>query len=223
MERQGRGGQDAHQLSADVRGLLAAANVPSPYVVAGHSVGGAYALAYAMDYPADVAGVALIDSATPYQFDLSVVFRPSTQWRIACRAVAAAGARGHRPGVHRACRVRVRCPRMPEASAGFRLVTARTECRSRSSSRSCQRSSPDKALTSLDGKPLFVLTAEAGQKSGWFAAQDRLATLSTNSAHQTAHGATHQALLDDKHYAALSARAIEAVVRPVRTGSPLSP
>ena len=64
------GRQDAHQLSADVRGLLAAAHVPGPYVLAGHSVGGTYALAYAMDYPKDVAGVALIDSATPYQFDL---------------------------------------------------------------------------------------------------------------------------------------------------------
>ena len=65
------GRQDAHQLSADVRGLLAAANVPGPYVLAGHSVGGTYALAYALDYPKDVAGVALLDSSTPYQFDLS--------------------------------------------------------------------------------------------------------------------------------------------------------
>jgi pimeloyl-ACP methyl ester carboxylesterase len=48
-----------------VHGLLTAAKVRGPYVVAGHSVGGTYALAYAMDYPKDVAGVALIDSATP--------------------------------------------------------------------------------------------------------------------------------------------------------------
>ena len=39
-------------------------------LLAGHSVGGTYALAYAMDYPKDVAGVALIDSGPPYQFDL---------------------------------------------------------------------------------------------------------------------------------------------------------
>ena len=76
----------------------------------------------------------------------------------------------------------------------------------------------DKALTSLDGKPLFVLTADVGQQSGWFAAQNRLAALSTNSAHQTTHGATHQALLEDRRYAAVTARAIEAVVRAVRTG-----
>ncbi len=68
------GAQDAHQLSADAQGLLNAANVPGPYILAGHSVGGVYALAYAMDYPADVAGVALLDSSTPYQFDLPAIF-----------------------------------------------------------------------------------------------------------------------------------------------------
>ena len=77
-------------------------------------------------------------------------------------------------------------------------------------------------MTSLDGKPLFVLTADVGQQSGWFAAQNRLAALSTNSAHQTTHGATHQALLEDRRYAAVTARAIEAVVRAVRTGTPPS-
>ncbi len=44
-------------------------DVPGPYVVAGHSVGGTYALAYAMDYPKETAGVALIDSASPHQFE----------------------------------------------------------------------------------------------------------------------------------------------------------
>ena len=77
------GRQDAHQLAADVRGLLAAANVPGPYVLAGHSVGGTYALAYAMDYPKDVAGVALIDSSTPYQFDLSAYRSFYSLWRRA--------------------------------------------------------------------------------------------------------------------------------------------
>ena len=43
------------------KGLLKAAHVPGPYILAGHSVGGAYALAFAMGYPADVAGVALLD------------------------------------------------------------------------------------------------------------------------------------------------------------------
>ena len=80
----------------------------------------------------------------------------------------------------------------------------------------------DKALTSLGGKPLFVLTADIGQLSGWPAAQKRLAGLSTNSVQKTAHGATHAALLEDRNYAAVSSRAIDAVVRSVRTSSPLA-
>ena len=70
------------------------------------------------------------------------------------------------------------------------------------------------ALTSLDGKPLFVLTADLGQQSGWFAAQGKLATLSTNSAHQSA-GRDARRLLEDEHFAAVSSRAIAAVVRSV--------
>ena len=217
----GVGGQDAHQLSDDVHGLLAAANVPGPYILAGHSVGGAYALAYAMDYPRDVAGVALIDSTTPYQFDLS--WYP-TFYSVARRAS------GLLPPLARAGVVRVYIDltgsQLP-AGARSQAQTFASSPRELNADRVEFAELPtvlrqDKALTSLDGKPLFVLTADVGQQSGWFAAQNRLAALSTNSAHQTTHGATHQALLEDRRYAAVTARAIEAVVRAVRTGTPPS-
>jgi pimeloyl-ACP methyl ester carboxylesterase len=218
----GVGGQDARQLSADVRGLLAAANVPGPYVVAGHSVGGVYALASAMDYPADVAGVALLDSSTPYQFDLPGY---STFYSVAHRVS------GLLPPLARAGIVRA----YVGLSGSSLPADARSQAQAFASSP--RELSADrvefaelptvlrqtKALTSLDGKPLAVLTADVGEQSGWSAAQNRLASLSTNSVHQTTHGATHQALIEDRHYAALSARAIEAVVRSVRTGAPLSP
>src|SRR5919198_998004 len=64
------GRQDGHQLASDLHGLLQAAHIPAAYVLAGHSTGGTYALVYAARYPQQVAGLALIDSATPYQFDL---------------------------------------------------------------------------------------------------------------------------------------------------------
>ena len=89
------------------------------------------------------------------------------------------------------------------------------------SSPSCEPSFV-KALTSLGGKPLFVLTADLGQLSGWPASQNKLAGLSTNSVHQTTHGATHVALLEDRNYAAVTSRAIGAVVRSVRTSDPLA-
>lgn len=218
----GVGAQDAHQLSADARGLLKAANIPGPYILAGHSVGGPYALAYAMDYPADVAGVALLDSSTPYQFDL-----PSydTFYSVAHRVS------GLLPPLARTGIVRAYI-----TASGSSLPTgAKSQAETFASSRRELNADrvefaelptvldQDKALTSLDGKPLFVLTADVGQQSGWSAAQDRLAALSANSAHQTTHGATHQALLEEQRYAAVSAQAIEAVVHAVRTGAPLSP
>jgi pimeloyl-ACP methyl ester carboxylesterase len=216
-----RGRQDAHQLSADVRGLLGAANVPGPYVLAGHSVGGTYALAYAMDYPKDVAGVALIDSATPYQFDLPWYPRFYSLWRrgsallptLARAGVARVYSRSSfaslPPDVRYAARAFGSSPRELRADRDefAKLPTVFRQ---------------DKALTSLGEKPLFVLSADVGQMSGWSAAQEKLAALSTNSVHETTHGATHAALLEDMNYAAISSRAIDAVVRSVRTGGPLA-
>lgn len=215
------GRQDGHELSADVRGLLTVASVLGPYVLAGHSVGGTYALAYAMDYPKDVAGVALIDSATPYQFDLPTYPRFYSMWRRASAllpTLARAGvARVYSLGsfsslpsdARRAARAFSSSPRELRADrdefAELRTVFDQ-----------------DKALTSLGAKPLFVLTADLGQQSGWPASQNKLAGLSTNSVHQTTHGATHAALLEDSNFAALSSRAIRAVVRSVRTGDPLA-
>jgi pimeloyl-ACP methyl ester carboxylesterase len=218
----GVGGQDAHQLSADAHGLLKAANIPGPYVIAGHSVGGVYALAYAMDYSDDVAGVALLDSSTPYQFDLPTY--PTFYW-VARRLS------GLLPPLARAGIVRAYMgltgSSLP-AGAGSDAQTFASSPRELNADRLELAELPTvlrqaKAITTLGGKPLFVLSADVGQQAGWSAAQDRLATLSTNSIHTTTHGATHQALLEEQRYAALSAQAIDAVVRSVRTGTPLAP
>jgi len=213
----GVGGQDAHQLSADVRGLLAAANVPGPYVLAGHSVGGTYALAYAMDYPKDVAGVALIDSATPYQFDLPWYPGFYSLWRRASALLptfARAGvARVYSFGSFSSLPSDARRQARAFGSSPRELRADRDEF---AELRTVFRQ--DQSLTSLGGKPLFVLTADLGQESGWFAAQDRLATLSTNSVHQTAHGATHEALLVDRNYAAVTGRAIVSLVHSITPG-----
>jgi hypothetical protein len=74
-----------------------------------------------------------------------------------------------------------------------------------------------KALTSLDGKPLGVISADVGQQAGWAAAQAKLAQLSANSFHRTARGATHEALLEEQQFAAVTSRAIADVVDAVRT------
>jgi pimeloyl-ACP methyl ester carboxylesterase len=48
---------------ADLHALLRAAGVPGPYVLAGHSMGGAIVRLYASAYPEEVVGLVLVDAA----------------------------------------------------------------------------------------------------------------------------------------------------------------
>lgn len=57
----------AAEVVDELRGLLRAAEVPMPYVLAGHSLGGAYARRFAQHFPDDVAGLLLLD---PFHEDL---------------------------------------------------------------------------------------------------------------------------------------------------------
>ena len=211
------GRQDGHELAADVHGLLSAADVPGPYVLVGHSVGGTYALAYAMDYPKETAGVALIDSASPYQFDLPDYPSFYSMYRRVGALLPSLG--------------RVGVPRLTSGLGSGELPSAadRAARAFYSSPRELRANHEEflelrtvfdqtKALTSIDGKPLFILTAGVGQQKGWPAAQEKLATLSTNSRHQTAQGATHAALLEEKEFASVTSGAIGAVVQAARSG-----
>lgn len=60
--------QDGIEIAADLHTLLGRAGESGPYVLVGHSTGGTYAMTYAAQYPADVAGMVLLDSARPDQF-----------------------------------------------------------------------------------------------------------------------------------------------------------
>ena len=135
------GRQDAHQLSADVHGLLAAANVPGPYVLAGHSVGGAYALAYAMDFPKDVAGVALIDSATPHQFDLPDYPSFYSMWRRV-QALLPTLARAGVARVYSLSMLQYAAAGCPSPGASVQFLAARVAGRSRRVRRATNRLSP---------------------------------------------------------------------------------
>ncbi len=55
--------QDA---AADLRSLLTVADVPGPYVLVAHSLGGLIATTYARSYPDDVAGLVLVDPASQF-------------------------------------------------------------------------------------------------------------------------------------------------------------
>jgi pimeloyl-ACP methyl ester carboxylesterase len=209
--------QDGHELATDLHGLLSAAHVPGPYVLAGHSVGGTYALVYALDFPKDTAGVALIDSASPHQFDLPWYPGFYSMWHRVSALL---------PSVARAGVARL----TSGLGSGGLPADARREAREFASSPRELRANNDEfdelptvfdqaqGLTTLGRKPLFVLTADLGQKEGWFAVQNKLATLSAYSVHETTHGATHSALLEERRFASITSSAIADVVRAASTG-----
>jgi pimeloyl-ACP methyl ester carboxylesterase len=62
------GPQDGIEVATDLHALLSRAGEHGPYVLAGHSSGGTLAMTYAARYPAQVAGLVLLDSSSPHQF-----------------------------------------------------------------------------------------------------------------------------------------------------------
>jgi pimeloyl-ACP methyl ester carboxylesterase len=60
--------RNALQYAKELHSLLHNANLPGPYVLAGHSMGGIPVRVFTNLYPSEVAGVVLIDSMVPGQF-----------------------------------------------------------------------------------------------------------------------------------------------------------
>jgi hypothetical protein len=78
------------------------------------------------------------------------------------------------------------------------------------------------SLVDFAGKPLIVVTAGREHDVAWMAAQDKLATLSTNSRHDVVAEATHASLVLNETDAAAASQAIRDVAAAVRTSRPLA-
>ena len=212
--------QDAVAIAADLQTLLERANEPGPYVLVGHSSGGPYMMTYAAQYPKDVAGMVLVDATSPRAFTELPEFSgtnatmrrlfglASSLSRLGLAQLFGAGAGAGLPA--------------PAADQVDAFATTPRNVRGQLEELSTLAGSLNQAsrLSDLGGKPLAVVTASEGQQSGWSAAQDRLATLSTNKVHRVVT-ATHGSLLLDETDSAHSARAIADVVRSVRTRTAL--
>jgi pimeloyl-ACP methyl ester carboxylesterase len=215
--------QDGVAVATDLHTLLSRAGERGPYVLAGHSSGGTLAMTYAARYPAQVAGMVLLDSSSPHQYsdqpDFAGTYATMRRLLPVFPALGRVGALHLIPSSPATAL-------SPEAAAEVQAFA--TSPRGANNMRDEQAQLPRvfrqaQALTSFDPKPLAVVTASqnADGTKGWAAAQDRMAALSTNSTHWTADS-THVGLLDDADGSTDSIRAITAVVTAVRTGSPMA-
>ncbi|MET1007147.1 MAG: alpha/beta hydrolase, partial [Propionibacteriaceae bacterium] len=183
--------QDGDRIASDLHTLLARAHVPGPYVLAGHSFGGLYVLRFAAMYPDQVAGLVLLDSTAPKPGPaVPTAVGPdsglrgagvlvSTLAHVGLGRVVAQTSYGTLPAADRSAARANASTAEHLASLWEEFLQANTAMQQASS------------LTSLNGKPLIVVTADLGQNDAqWPAKQDRLARLSTNSLHRHAD-ATH--------------------------------
>ncbi|WP_323099075.1 alpha/beta hydrolase [Intrasporangium sp. YIM S08009] len=214
---------DATSTAGDLHRLLAAAGEHGPYVLAGHSSGGVYALTYAHLHRPEVAGIVLLDSASPRQAELIPSFEG--EYQVMRRALAIAPAL-FRLGAGRLL-ASAATPTLP-GGAGAQASSFSDSPRGMRSMRAEQLALPTafaqaRATTTLGDLPLVVLTAKPNVdgKPGWGSAQDELASLSTNSRHTIAD-LDHAAYLDDPAGAALSVGAISDVLRAARDHTPVT-
>jgi pimeloyl-ACP methyl ester carboxylesterase len=230
-DRAGRGwsesadaSQDGLQIATDLHTLLQRGQVPGPYVLAGHSFGGLYMLTFAARYPDEVAGMVLIDSTAPASGGPGVASPGDrTSYDVMGRVSALVSSSA-----------RLGLGRLFATLAGSGLPPrSRDEVSAKMATVSSVRSTIDEyvqgsaarqaaALTDFGDKPLVVLTAGSGHDdAAWTAAQNHLATLSTDSVHRVVAGATHAGLVGDEEYAAATSQAVLDVVSSVRSARPL--
>jgi pimeloyl-ACP methyl ester carboxylesterase len=69
------GPRDAEAIAHQLHALLDQAAVVGPIILVGHSAGGLYVREYAREFPDNIVGVVLVDSASPQQFDELPGFR----------------------------------------------------------------------------------------------------------------------------------------------------
>ncbi len=218
--------QDAVAIATDLDTLLHRAEVPGPYVIAGHSFGGLYAQTFAARYPAETAGMVLIDSTAPHYDGAGVTPTPAAPGSYdVLRRVAALASSAARVGVGRLYAVvaPVDLPsrerdevRVATAMPGTIGSTIEEYLRANDSMQDAA------SLRDFGDKPLVVLSAGVGSAADWPQKQQRLADLSTDSVHRVVAGASHEALVGDPAHAATTSRSILDVVKSVRTGTPLS-
>jgi len=229
-DRAGRGwsepadtAQDGAQIATDLHTLLQRGHIPGPYVLAGHSFGGLYVLTFAGRYPDEVAGMVLVDSTAPASAAKPGTPSPGAGGSSddAMSRVSALVSTSARLGLARL---------YAQSDFGSLPPRSRDEVRASVATASTLRSTIDEyvqatasmeqaaALRDFADKPLIVLTAGSGHDAAWSAAQNRMATLSTNSVHRIVDGAIHEDLIANEEDAAATTQAILDVVSAV--GSP---
>jgi pimeloyl-ACP methyl ester carboxylesterase len=209
--------RDAAHFSKELHTLLKNANIPGPYIMVGHSLGGLTVRVFVHDYPAEVVAVVLIDSMTPQQFAKSpteIQPQADTQSRPFNPLVLLG-----RLGIVRLLAnvkplgILPAAPPNPEAYYAMGVRPQNIQALIDESRGMPAAGAQASAVKSFGDLPLIVLTARLNDIPGWPAWQTELLQLSSNSQQLFAENSGHNIEFDEPDAAV---KAILQMVHQVR-------
>jgi len=179
--------RNAEQFAKELHTLLHEANIPGPYVLVGHSLGGLTMRVFTGMYPSEVAGVVLIDSMSPRQFEQSSA-NPVTQSDPQSHPFVIYPVLARVGLVRLLARPLELVPNLPPEAekaylAGMSHPTYLQTYFGDESRGLPESEKQAEAVKSFGDLPLIVLTAELNPIPGWPEWQTELLQLSSNSQH----------------------------------------
>lgn len=225
--------RDAVTLMSELHALLAQANVRPPYVMAGHSWGAVLTRIYAVEYPPEIEGLVLVDSALVYpkHFADQAAF---DAWKSTFAGQQTLFGAMMRLGV----------PRLTDPAlfqnAGYPPAVTRTLVAVRSRNEVIDTdfeefhaqmwtlTKASAAAENLGDLPLAILWAAETWKSQDAyltelpVARAEISTYSANSVTRSLDGADHVSIIGNEQYAQQVTDAILGVIEAARTGQRLA-
>lgn len=224
--------RDGLTIDAELHALLQQADIPAPYVMVGHSLGAIWTRTYAAQYPADMAGIVLVDSAdiaAPRPFADQSAF---DEWQTPRKVINAFVWGAYRTGVARllapgAFQSLGYPPEIVPEMASLQSPNAVFDADyAEQVPAMWETVKASAAAQNLGDVPMVVLWAGhgltgAGAQELYVQLRAEIATYSTNSVTRVIEGADHGSILGNEQYAQQVTDAILDVIQ-AESGKPLA-
>jgi pimeloyl-ACP methyl ester carboxylesterase len=213
------GPPNATQTADELHAVLQEGDEEGPYVLVGHSLAGLYSRIYAQRYPEEVAGMVLVDSSHPDQFEgfeLAVTIN---------RVIGVLGSLIARVGIPRVFNLYPSNPQLPplqrEQSDSLYYRTPHQVAVFEEMGTIPETMEKVGGKDTIGERPLVVVSsADHGAETQ--SPQEEFTALSSNSTQRVVEGSTHTSLVVDRGHAGQTSEEILDVVEAVRSGQPLA-
>ena len=185
--------RDAAQNAKELHTLLQNANIPGPYVMVGHSLGGLVVRVFVHDYASEVAGVVLVESMNPKQFTQSQI-EAQAQSNTQSQPFSFQAALARFGVIRLLVKLPGIAPSVPANEEAYYPLYIRPQSFQATTNESQgmpAAGAQAATVKSFGDLPLIVLTARLNNNQGWQQWQTELLQLSSNSQHLFAENSGH--------------------------------